>query len=44
MSEELYEKKLICTMVCRSPATLDDMKDVIKAIHKIIDNKNELLN
>ena len=44
VSEELYEKKLICTMVCRSPATLDDMKDVIKAIHKIIDNKNELLN
>ena len=44
VSEELYEKKLICTMVCRPPATLDDMKDVITAINKVLDNKDELLN
>jgi dTDP-4-amino-4,6-dideoxygalactose transaminase len=44
VAEELYEKKLIGTMICRPPATLDDMKDVIEAIHKILDNKQELIN
>ena len=43
VAESLYEKELITTMICRPPATIDDMKDVISAIHKIIENK-ELLN
>jgi hypothetical protein len=32
---------MILTVVCRPPATIDDMKDVVSAIHKIIENKNE---
>ena len=43
VAEKLYETDLINTIVCRPPATLDDMKDIILAIHKIIENKNELI-
>ncbi|KAF6243998.1 DegT/DnrJ/EryC1/StrS family aminotransferase [Nitrosopumilus sp. b1] len=43
IAENLHEKLLINTIICRPPATIDDMKDVIRAIHKIIDNKGELL-
>lgn len=42
VAEELYEKKLIGLMIARSPSTINDMKDVISAIHKVIDNKDEL--
>lgn len=42
VAESLYEKELVNTMICRPPATIEDMKYVIDAIHKIIDNKNEL--
>lgn len=44
VAESLYEKELINTMICRPPATISDMQDVVNAIHKIIENKNELLS
>lgn len=44
VTETLYEKELIGTTICRHPATIDDMKDVIRAIHKILENKQELIN
>ena len=40
-AENLFENKMILTSVCRPPATIEDMKDIISAIHKIIKNKNE---
>ena len=44
VAELLYEKQLINTMICRPPATIEDMQDVIHAIKKIIENKEELSN
>lgn len=44
IAESLYEKEVIIIQVCRPPATIDDMNDIINAIHKIIENKNELIN
>jgi perosamine synthetase len=44
ISESLYEKQLILTPVCRPPATIEDMEMIIKAIEKIIENKNEFKN
>ena len=43
VAESLYEKELVGTVVARPPATLEDMSDIIKAIHKIIENKDEIL-
>ena len=43
VAESLYEKELIGTEVARPPATLSDMKDIIKAIQKVIGNRGELL-
>jgi len=43
VAEELHEKILIGTEIARPPATINDMEDLIKAIHKIIKNKQELL-
>lgn len=40
--ESLYENELILTMVCRPPAVKEDMDDVVNAIKKIIENKDEL--
>ena len=42
ISEILHEKEVILLEICRYPATLEDMQDVIDAIHKIIENKEEL--
>lgn len=42
VTERLHEKELITTTVCRPPATLEDMDDVVKAANKIIENKDEL--
>jgi len=42
VAESLHEKYLINTLVCRPPAIIDDMKDIINAINKIIENKDEL--
>jgi dTDP-4-amino-4,6-dideoxygalactose transaminase len=44
VAENLHEKQLINTIICRPPAKIDDMQDVIDAIKKIIENKQELLN
>jgi len=42
VAESLHEKNLINTIIARPPAKLTDMKDIVKAIKKIIKNKNEL--
>ena len=42
VTERLYEKELILTLVCRYPATIDDMDDIGNAFEKILDNKGEL--
>ena len=44
VAESLYETDIIIIQVCRAPATLDDMNDIVNAIHKILDNKEELLD
>jgi len=44
VAESLYEKEVIVTNVCRFPANIDDIEDVVNAIHKIIENKQELIN
>jgi dTDP-4-amino-4,6-dideoxygalactose transaminase len=44
VTESLYEKEVIVIQVCRAPATIDDMQDIVNAIHKILENKSELLN
>ena len=41
--EFLHEKGLVFIPVCRPPATIEDMDDMILAINKILGNKNELL-
>jgi len=43
IAESLYEKYLINTLVCRPPATIEDMQDIITAIQKIVENKDELM-
>ncbi len=42
VTERLHEKELLTTMVCRPPATRDDMDDVVKAVRKVLENKDEL--
>ena len=42
VTERLYEKELTTTPVCRPPATLEDMDDVVKAVRKVVENKDEL--
>lgn len=42
VAESLYEKELINTLICRPPASIEDMQDVVNAIHKVIHNKEEL--
>ena len=42
--ERLHEKDIILTMMCRPPATYQDMDDIVGAMRKIIDNKEELKN
>ncbi|MBN1692930.1 MAG: DegT/DnrJ/EryC1/StrS family aminotransferase [Dehalococcoidales bacterium] len=43
VTERLHEKELMLTAVCRPPATNSDMDDIVKAINKVIENKNELV-
>jgi len=43
VAESLHEKYLINTLICRPPASIEDMVDVITAVKKIIENKEELL-
>jgi len=40
--EYLHDKGLIFFPVCRPPAKIEDMNDIITAIKKILENKNEL--
>lgn len=42
VTERLYEKETMVTTVCRPPATKADMDDVVRAVRKILDNRNEL--
>ena len=42
VTERLYEKELMLTAVCRPPATQEDMDDIIRAINKILENREEL--
>lgn len=42
VAESLHEEYLINTMVCRPPAIIEYMQDIIKAIKKILENKDEL--
>lgn len=42
VAESLHEKDVIIIQVCRAPATIEDMQDIVKAIHKILANKDEL--
>jgi len=42
VTEKLHEKELIITMMCRPPATFKDMDDIVNAMRKIIENKEEL--
>ena len=44
VTERLHEKEIILTLMARPPATFKDMDDIINAMKKIIDNKEELLN
>ena len=40
-AENIQEKQLIITPVCRPPAKKSDMDDIINAFHKIINNRHE---
>ncbi|MGB8707616.1 MAG: DegT/DnrJ/EryC1/StrS family aminotransferase [Dehalococcoidia bacterium] len=42
VAERLYEKELMLTAVCRPPANQEDMEDIIRAINKILENREEL--
>lgn len=42
VTERLYERELMLTAVCRPPATREDMDDIVRAIHKILENREEL--
>lgn len=41
VAERLHEKELASTMILRPPANENDLKDVINAIDKVIENKHE---
>ncbi|WP_162858675.1 DegT/DnrJ/EryC1/StrS family aminotransferase [Candidatus Nitrosotenuis aquarius] len=44
VAESLHENELIMIPICRPPATIDDMEDIVNAIRKVIENKDELLH
>ncbi len=41
VTDRLYEKELVLNAVMRAPATQEDAQDVILAINKILENKDE---
>lgn len=41
ITEDLYENKMVLTLVLRPPLTETDTQDIITSIHKVIDNKHE---
>lgn len=44
VAELLHEKEVITLTVCRPPATISDMDDIVNAIKKILEFKSELKN
>lgn len=42
VTERLHQKELMTTMLCRPPATVADMDDIVRAINKILENRDEL--
>lgn len=42
VTERLHEKEMMLTPVCRPPTTLEDIEDVVKAIKKVMGNREEL--
>ena len=42
VAENLHYKELVGLVIARPPATIEDMDDIVKAIKKIIENKEEL--
>lgn len=43
-AERLHERELILTPVARPPASYADMDDVISAVHKVLENRGEILS
>jgi len=43
VAESLHENEVVTITDCRPPATIEDMDDIIEAIHKILENKHELM-
>ena len=44
VTESLYERELIQTQIARPPASREDMDDVIRAIHKVLDGRRALVD
>jgi len=44
VAESLHENDLVMIPICRPPTTIDDMEDIVIAIRKVIENKDELLH
>lgn len=42
VAERLYEKELLLTNACRFPATVEDVKDVVRAFEKVFENLDAL--
>ncbi len=42
-TERLHERELILTGIARPPCTIEEMNDVVRAVHKILEHKHELL-
>ena len=43
VAERMNEREIIVTQMARPPATIDDMDDIVRAFHKILERKRELL-
>jgi len=44
VTEKLHNSELILTLIMRPPATENDMNEIVSAMKKIIENKNEFSN
>ena len=42
VTERMHEREIILTQIARPPATIADMEDVVRAFHKILEQKTEL--
>jgi perosamine synthetase len=43
VTERLYERELVMTMMCRPPATKADMDDIVRGVEKVLANRDSLL-